>query len=108
MRHHCAANSSFKYREVYTSIYPPFHKVRMILKVVFLAVFQYKQTSFFQQIIFKNKIGKGFQSLQFIRRIGKDEIELLASPFDELEYIATDGDTSIILTSCMILQMKAW
>ena len=67
----------------------------MIFEVIFLSMFQYKQAFLFQEIVFEDKIRNGFQSLQFVRRIGKDKIELFTSSFDEFEYIATDRDTFI-------------
>ena len=87
--------SSFKYREVHTAIYPSLYKVRMIFEVIFLSMFQYKQAFLFQEVVFEDKIRNGFQSLQFVWRIGKDKIELFTSSFDEFEYIATDRDTFI-------------
>ena len=85
----------FKEREVHAAVYPPFHKVRMIFEIVFLPVFQNEQAVFFQQVVLENKVGNRFQSFQFIRRIGKNEVELFASSLDELEYIAADGDAFI-------------
>lgn len=67
----------------------------MGLEVVLLAVFQYEQASFFQQVVFEDEVGKGFQAGQFIGWVGKDEVELLAASLNVFEHIATYGKAAV-------------
>ena len=65
----------FEYREIHTAVYPFFHKVRMCVEIVFLAMFQYKNPVFLQLAIVENQVGQCGQLGQFVGRVGKDEIK---------------------------------
>ena len=48
-----------------------------------------------QYVLSENQVGNLWQFLEGVRRIGEDEVELLAARLDESEYIATDRGTYI-------------
>ena len=61
----------------------------IILKVILFAMLQDKKSVFFQHIVFENQIRDCFQFFQFIRRVGKNKVELLMTAINEFEYIST-------------------
>ena len=83
-------NKSLKEREVHAAIYPFLYKMRVVLERVCLAMLQDEQAVFLQQIVGKYQIGDGLQVGQLVRRVGKDEVELLATTLNVLEHIASD------------------
>ena len=80
--------TSLKEREVHTAIYPLLYEMGMRLEGILLAVLQDEKSVFFQQAVGEDQIGDGLQIGQFVRRVGKDKVELLTAVSHILEYIA--------------------
>ena len=52
----------------------------MCAEVIGLAMFQHEQAVRFQQVVPEHEVGKFFQFLQGIGRVGKDKVELFIAP----------------------------
>ena len=68
----------------------------MVGEVVVLAVFEDEDASLVEQVAFEDEPGDLGQFLECIRRIGKDEVELLMAALQEPEHIATDEQVALI------------
>ena len=84
-----------EYGEVHTSVGSVFHKVWMLFEVVVFAVFKDKKSVRFQQLILEDEVRYLCQLFQSIRRVGKDEVELLSSAVDVAQGVAADRDTFV-------------
>lgn len=78
-------------REIDAAVAAMLHESRVGGEVVLLAVLQHKQAIILEQIPTQDDIGKFWYLRQSIRRVGKNEIELLAALRYELEDIGTNG-----------------
>ncbi len=65
-----------------------FHKVRVIRKVILLAVFEYEYSIVFQHICLEYPFRYGMKFGQSVWRISKDEVELLFASLYEAENVA--------------------
>lgn len=81
--------------EVHAAIGPVLDKSRNILKAVVLAVLKYKNAVGFKYASLKYKSGQGRQFGQGIRRVGKDEVELLVAALYKAEHIAPQRNTFV-------------
>lgn len=79
----------------------------MRFEIVFLSVLQNEQTVFLQQVMFENQVGNGSQPLEFIGRVGKMKSNCPRPPAMYLNTSPRIGMHLSVLTSFMILQMKA-
>ena len=48
-----------------------------------------------QQLTFEDKVGEGRQFFQCVRRVCKDEVELLLARLDKAEHVAAKGQHSV-------------
>ena len=64
----------------------------MLREVVALAVLEHKQAALVEQVTFHDYVGHLRQLLQSIGRVGKDEIEALATARQIAEHISTHGE----------------
>ena len=67
----------------------------MLREVMVLAVFEDQDAVGLQQLTFKDEVGNLGKLLQRIRRVGKDEVILLAAGLDEAEDICTQRKTVV-------------
>lgn len=71
------------------------HEVRIAGEVVVLAMLKHKDAIGLQQSLLEDETRNLGQLFQGIRRIGKDEVELLFARLDETEHVATKGDADL-------------
>ena len=84
-------SASLEEREVHAAIGTMLHEARMLREVVALAVLEHKQAALVEQVTFHDYVGHLRQLLQSIGRVGKDEIEALATARQIAEHISTHG-----------------
>ena len=68
----------------------------MVGEVVVLAMFEDEDASLVEQVAFEDEPGYLGQFLESIRRVGKDEVELLMTALQEAEHVATDEQVALI------------
>ncbi len=76
---------------MHVAVFALLKEVRVVFEVELLGVFQNKKSFFLQQFLFENQIGQIAQSVQIIRRVGKDEIIFMARLQQKLEHIGFQG-----------------
>ena len=64
-----------------------FNKMWVRREIIVLAMLENKQSIFLQQVVLEDEIRDCWKLWKGIRRIGKDEIELLMAAFEESEYV---------------------
>ena len=67
----------------------------MVGEIVVFAVFKDEDAAVFQQLPADDEVGNLGQFLQCVWRVGKDEVILLPTAFQESEHIAADGDARL-------------
>ncbi len=73
-----------------------FQEAGMVGEVVVLAMFEDEDASLVEQVAFEDEPGYLGQFLESIRRVGKDEVELLMTALQEAEHVATDEQVALI------------
>ena len=86
------ASSPLKDAEIHAAITAMLNKMGVSREIIVLAVFENQHTRGLQQIVLENEIGHCRQFREIVWRIGKDEIELGATCFQETENITSDKD----------------
>jgi len=76
-----------EHREIHTAVRPVLHKITVSAEVIVLSVFKNEHSTLGKQSLAENEIGDLRQFLKRIRRVGKDEIKLLATRLQEAEHI---------------------
>jgi hypothetical protein len=72
-------------------------EMRMIVKLIFLAVLKNEDTVGLEQLMSEYQVGNLRQLFEGIRRIGKDEVVLFVTSLDEAEHIFTERHTFLRL-----------
>ena len=72
-------------------------KARVLREVVCLAVLEDKEAVLLQQVVAEDDVGQLGQLRQGVGRVGKDEVELLATLCEVLEDVAADGQRRRVL-----------
>ena len=83
--------------EVYAAVGAMLDEARVLREVVCLAVLEDKEAVGLQQTSRKDDVGKFGYLRQDVWRVGKDEVELLATFRHELQGIASDGQCRRVL-----------
>ena len=76
-------------REVYAAIAAVLFKAWVSREIVVLTVLKDEHTIGCEQVVLEYEVGKGVEFGQRIRRVGKDEVELLVARLEKTEHVAT-------------------
>jgi len=68
----------------------------MVGEVVVLAMLEHEDTILVQQVAIQNEVWNLREILQCVRRVGKDEVELLLAALQEAEHVATNQDVFVL------------
>ena len=85
-----AVGRSFKQREINAAIASVLHKMGVRREVVVLAMLENEESIGRKEVLREDEIGNGWQFGEGIRRISKDEIELLMTALYKSEDVALD------------------
>lgn len=77
--------------EVHATVLALFHEAGMIGEIVVLAMLQYQEAIFAQEVSFQNHVGQFGYFLQDVWGVGKDKVELFSALAQELEHVTLDG-----------------
>ena len=78
-------------REVHATVLALFHEAGMIGEIVVLAMLQYQEAIFAQEVSFQNHVGQFGYFLQDVWGIGKDKVELFSALAQEPKHVTLDG-----------------
>lgn len=77
--------------EIDAAVLAVLQEVGVLGEIVVLAVFEDEEAVRLEQAAIDDEVGQCGELLQGIRRVGKDEVELLVAGLDEAEDVAADG-----------------
>lgn len=83
--------------EVDAAVAAVLDEARVLREVVCLAVLEDKEAFLLEQVVAEDDVGQLGELRQGVRRVGKDEVELLATLCEVLEDVAADGKSRRVL-----------